>query len=221
MEYSKHIVFDLDWTLADTQIIHQKIEADFLKTFWVEVNPEEIWKKYAWRSPQEWIPELLDELSIKYTQKDIESFVDWKDEKVIELLKSGKINLMDWTTEVLKNLYSKWYRLWISSGACREFIDNFIEYFNFNDIIDASTSANEVVNKKPHPDVFLRSFEQLEKKYWKSIERIVVWDWWSDVIWWKASNAMTIWINTNKPKDEKMLDVQVKNIKEIYNIIVK
>ena len=221
MEYSKHIVFDLDWTLADTQIIHQKIEADFLKTFWVEINPEEIWKKYAWRSPQEWIPELLDELSIKYTQNDIESFVDWKDEKVIELLKSWKINLMDWTTEVLKNLYSKWYRLWISSGACREFIDNFIEYFNFNDIIDASTSANEVVNKKPHPDVFLRSFEQLEKKYWKSIERIVVWDWWSDVIWWKASNAMTIWINTNKPKDEKMLDVQVKNIKEIYNIIVK
>jgi len=221
MEYSKHIVFDLDWTLADTQIIHQKIEADFLKTFWVEINPEEIWKKYAWRSPQEWIPELLDELSIKYTQNDIESFVDWKDEKVIELLKSWKINLMDWTTEVLKNLYSKWYRLWISSGACREFIDNFIEYFNFNDIIDASTSANEVVNKKPHPDVFLRSFEQLEKKYWKSIERIVVWDWWSDVIWWKASNAMTIWINTNKPKDEKILDVQVKNIKEIYNIIVK
>jgi len=221
MEYSKHIVFDLDWTLADTQIIHQKIEADFLKTFWVEINPEEIWKKYAWRSPQEWIPELLDELSIKYTQNDIESFVDWKDEKVIELLKNWKINLMDWTTEVLKNLYSKWYRLWISSGACREFIDNFIEYFNFNDIIDASTSANEVVNKKPHPDVFLRSFEQLEKKYWKSIERIVVWDWWSDVIWWKASNAMTIWINTNKPNDKKILDVQVQNIKEIYNIIVK
>jgi len=214
MENNKHIVFDLDWTLADTQIIHQKIESDFLKSFWIDIAPENIWKKYAWRSPQEWIPELLIEEWKKFTQNDIDNFVDWKDEKVIELLKSWKINLMDWTTEVLKNLYSKWYRLWISSGACREFIDNFIEYFNFNDIIDASTSANEVVNKKPYPDVFLKSFEQLEKKYWKSIERIVVWDWWSDVIWWKASNAMTIWINTNKPKDKKILDVQIKNIKK-------
>ncbi len=218
---NKYIVFDLDWTLADTQIIHQQIESDFLRSFWINIKPEDIWKKYAWRSPQEWIPELLTENEVNFTQKDIDDFVDWKDEKVIKLLQDWNIELMDWTEEVLRNLYSKWYRLWISSGACREFIDNFIDYFNFNEIIDASTSANEVKNKKPHPDVFQKSFEQLEKKYWKSIEKIVVWDWWSDVMWWKWCDSITIWINENSPKDKKVLDFQVKNIKKIYDIIVK
>ncbi len=59
MKKNIHIVFDLDGTLVNTQIIHQKIESDFLKMFWVDINPIQIWLKYAWRSPQEWIKELL------------------------------------------------------------------------------------------------------------------------------------------------------------------
>lgn len=52
-----HIVFDLDWTLIDTQKIHQEIESEFLKSKWLNIDPEEIWKKYAWRTPKErkWI----------------------------------------------------------------------------------------------------------------------------------------------------------------------
>jgi hypothetical protein len=32
---------------------------------------------------------------------------------------------------------------------------------------------------------------------------------------------MTIWINENNPKNHEILDYQVKNIKEIYNLILK
>ena len=52
----------------------------------------------------------------------------------------------------------------ISSGACRDFIDAFIAYFTL-DMIEASTSANEVTRKKPAPDVFLSSFAKLEEIY--------------------------------------------------------
>ena len=214
-----HIVFDLDGTLANTQIIHQQIESDFLKTFWIDILPEKIWQIYAWRSPQEWIPELLTKKKVNFTQKDIDKFVDYKDEKVVSLLESWKINLMKGVDELLKKLNKDWYKIWISSWACREFIDKFINYFNYWKIVEASTSANEVINKKPAPDVFLKSFEVLEEKYWKADIKWVVGDWWSDIIWGKWCNAKTIWINKNKPKDKNLLDFQIEAIDEVYDII--
>lgn len=215
-----HIVFDLDGTLANTQIIHQKIESDFLKKFWVDIKPEEIWFKYAWRTPQEWIKELLKEKNISFTQEDVDTFVDYKDKTVISLLKKWKIQLMDWTLDLLEKLHNDDYKIWISSWACREFIDEFIKYFNLWDIVKASTSANEVKNKKPFPDVFEKSFEQLEKQFQKADKKWVVGDGWSDVVWWHKAWAKTIWINTNIPKNKEYLDYQVWNIKEVYDIIV-
>ena len=67
--------------------------------------------------------------------------------------------------------------------------------------------------------VFQKSFDILEEKYWKADRKIVVWDGWSDVMWWKWCKAITIWINTNKPKDTQILDYQVEKIKDIYNLI--
>lgn len=61
----------------------------------------------------------------------------------------------------------------ISSGACRKFIDAFIIYFSL-DMIESSTSANEVQNKKPAPDVFLSSFAKLEEHYEKPTQKWVV-----------------------------------------------
>jgi beta-phosphoglucomutase-like phosphatase (HAD superfamily) len=64
--------------------------------------------------------------------------------------------------EILELLHKNDYKIAISSGACREFIDEFIRYFKFEDIIIASTSSNEVEFKKPNPDVFLASFKKIE-----------------------------------------------------------
>jgi len=218
MNIKTHIVFDLDGTLADTQIIHQTIESNFLKKFWINIEPEQIWLIYAWRSPQEWIPELLAENNVDYTNNDIEHFVDSKDEQVISLLKKWEIKLMDWAYELLDNLHKDWYKIGISSGACREFISNFIEYFDLI-MIESSTSANEVKNKKPHPDVFNKSFQVLEEKYWNPYNKWVIWDWWSDVEWWFRAQAKTIWINNNSPKNLDFCTFQVNTIKEIYNLL--
>ena len=61
--------------------------------------------------------------------------------------------------------------------------------------INYYTSADEVENKKPAPDVFNKTFE----KMWALIEskRIVIGDWISDVIWWKAAWAQTIYVGTS------------------------
>ncbi len=186
-----HIIFDLDGTLADTQKIHQNIESDFLVSKWVLLDPEVIWNTYAGRSPSEWIIECLDQNNVNFSQDEIDRFVESKDERVIDMLKRWKIDLMPWVLGSLQEFKKRWIKMGISSWACREFIDEFITYFQLN-MIEASTSANEVVNKKPAPDVFLSSFDTLEKLYGKPTEKWVIWDGKTDIIGGAAAGAKTI-----------------------------
>jgi len=53
-------------------------------------------------------------------------------------------------------------------------LDELITYFGLDKIIVASTSANEVKNKKPHPDVFLSSFSKIEEIYGIPDEKYVI-----------------------------------------------
>lgn len=217
----KHIVFDLDWTLSDTQKIHEQIESDFLKGKWIYIEPKTIWVKYAGRTPQEWIREVLFSENIDFSREEIENFVASKDEIIISLLRNWKIDLMPHTFEILTFLNKKNYKIWISSWACREFIDEFIKYFNLEKLVIASTSANEVKNKKPNPDVFLASFKKIEEIHGISDLKFVVWDWWSDIEWWHKAWAKTVWLNYWKKSklNEIYCNFEIETLRELENIL--
>ncbi len=216
-----HIVFDLDGTLTDTQKIHQQLEADFLKKKWIFIDPQSIGIRYAGRTPQERIWEVLAEKGIDFTQEEIETFVEGKDNIIISLLEKGEIELMPHTYETLQYLQRKNYRIWLSSGACREFIDRFIRHFGFEDIIFASTSANEVERKKPHPDVFLSSFSQLENFHGTPDGTYVVGDGRSDMEWGHKSWATTVRLNYfKKPKkNDTYCNFEIESLKDLQNIL--
>lgn len=216
-----HIVFDLDWTLTDTQKIHQQIESDFLKQKWIDIAPETIWIHYAWRTPKERISELLLSEKIDFTQEEVGNFVDGKDDIILSLLHSWRIDLMPYAFETLIYLHDKGYKLWLSSWSSRELIDEIIQYFGLEKIIVASTSANEVERKKPYPDVFLSSFSQIEKKYWAPDEKYVIWDWWSDMEWWHKSWAKTIRLNYLKKEklNDSYCDTEISSLKELQDIL--
>ncbi len=186
-----HIVFDLDGTLADTQDVHQTIESNFLSSKWVSIAPNDIWKSYAGRSPSEWIPECLYAHWVSFQVAEVIEFIESKDKKVIELLHKWEIQLIPWVREVLEYFHGKGYLMGISSWACREFIDDFVNYFWLTMIL-ASTSANEVVNKKPAPDVFLSTFSKLEAISGIPDQKWVIGDWKTDIIGGNASHAKTI-----------------------------
>lgn len=211
-----HIVFDLDGTLADTQRIHQKIESDFLASKWVILDPKIIGQTYAGRSPSEWIPECLTQNNIIFSHNEIGVFIESKDEKVIALLWKWEISLMSWVIDTLRVFRTQWIKMSISSGACREFIDAFLTYFSL-DMIEVSTSANEVTHKKPAPDVFLSSFSKLEKLYGKPNQKWVVWDGKTDIIGGKASWATTVLCFHEYP--EISPDFRITEFCELQNII--
>jgi len=216
-----HIVFDLDGTLTDTQGIHQQIEADFLKMKGVEITPEMIGVKYAWRTPKEWIPEVLQSEHIDFTQEEVNAFVDQKDKIISQLLKEWRILLMPGAFETITYLYNKGYKLGVSSWSTRELIDELLSYFWLNDSILVSTSANEVERKKPHPDVFLASFKKIQDIYGVPDQKYVIGDGWSDMEWWHKAWAKTIRLNyLNKKKvNDSYCDREIVSLEELQKIL--
>jgi len=215
-----HLVFDLDGTLSDTQKIHERIESDFLKEYWVFIEPKTIGSRFAGRTPQEWISEVLSAEQKEFSWKYLETFVSQKDQIVLNALSKWEIELMPFAHETLQYLVQKWYKIGISSWACREFIDAFIVYFHLQEIILVSTSANEVKNKKPHPDVYQASFDKLV-----GLDRVpdttyVIGDWWSDVVGWHHAGAKTVWLNAwHKPKpDVSICDYEIETLKDLQHI---
>ena len=216
-----HIVFDLDGTLTDTQGIHQQVESDFLQSKWISIAPETIWIKYAWRTPKERISELLSFEKIDFTSEEIQQFVDGKDNIILWLLHSWKIGLISYAMETLQYLSKKWHKIGISSWSARDLLDELISYFGLDKIIVASTSANEVKNKKPHPDVFLSSFSKIEQLYGKPDIKYVVGDWWSDMEWWYKSWAKTIWLNYLKKQKQNDIycDKEIVSLQQLQTIL--
>lgn len=216
-----HIVFDLDGTLSDTQSIHQQVEAEFLSQKWATIDPESIGVRYAGRTPQEWMSEYLHEKNISFDPQELEDFVHQKDTIVISRLRAGAIELMPFVADTIEILRNREYTMGISSWACRQFIDEFVERFNFTGILSASTSANEVQNKKPHPDVFHSTFVKLEASNSVASKKYVVGDGWSDVQGGKAAWATTIWFNQLwKPKkDPTICDFEIQSFDELLRIL--
>ena len=216
-----HIVFDLDWTLTDTQKIHQQIESDFLKEKWAIISPENIWIVYAWRTPKERIPEFLASENIDFIQEEVDRFADGKEHIISSLLHAWKVNLIPYTQEILEYLHEKGYKIWVSSWSSKELIDELIKYFKLEKIITARTSANEVKRKKPYPDVFLASFDKLKKLYGAPDETYVIWDWRSDMQWWYKAWAKTIRFNyLNKKKlNDIYCNREIASLKDLENIL--
>lgn len=84
-------------------------------------------------------------------------------------------------------------------------------------MIESSTSANEVQNKKPAPDVFLSSFEKLEELYEKPTQKWVVWDGKTDVIGGRAAWAKTVLCFHEYPEINP--DFQVAEFNELHYIV--
>jgi phosphoglycolate phosphatase-like HAD superfamily hydrolase len=158
---------------------------------------------------------------IDVSQEEVEKFVDGKDDIILSLLHAWKIGLIPHAIKTLQYLSEKWYKIGISSWSARDLLDELITYFGLDKIIVASTSANEVKNKKPHPDVFLSSFSKIEEIYGKPDEKYVIGDGWSDMEWWYKAWAKTIWLNyLNKKKiNDVYCEREIQSLNELQDIL--
>ncbi len=202
----KYLIFDLDWTLINST--HEIL--DIIEGYIAEKYPEYLEtakyyiKNHLGMSLQEQLVKILnnEQEAIKATKeiysllnnlRDKLHFIDWVEEKILELSKNYKLFLTTWSSTSFAESALKWW--WIYE--CFELI-----YW-----------SDQILKWQKHLDIF--NEYSLDKDFYKN--SIYIWDWEMDKIFATQAWIDFIRIWTKWTKDEN----RIKSVTEINTILDK
>lgn len=151
----KAIIFDMDGVLIDSEMAHKESEITALAQHGFHVTEEDLMPYVgANRAAFE------RGLEATFNQK-----VDWpsvfatKDEIFYKLMQNvkpvpGVLELVDAT----KNKY----KLGLATSSVRRFMNFIADKFNYQHRFQTMVCGEDIVNSKPHPEIFLKAAERLQ-----------------------------------------------------------
>lgn len=153
-------IFDWDGTLADTR---QVVVASFQKAL-SEVNcktSDEFIEQRIGIGSAETFSEILRSAKVRFDKALIKRLVKKKIQNETNMSKS--VHLFDGAIELLKSLQGK-VKLGLASMNDREVINHMLKTTNITKFFDVVVTADDVVNPKPNPEIFLNCARKLESK---------------------------------------------------------
>jgi len=155
----KAVIFDWDGTLADTR---QAVVDSFQKALsevHCEISDEFIERRIGIGSA-ETFREILRSAKVRFDEALIEGLVKKKIRNEIDL--SRGVRLFDGSTDLLESLQGK-VKLGLASMNDREVINHMLKMTNTQRFFDVTVTADEIVNPKPHPEIFLYCARKLRR----------------------------------------------------------
>ena len=166
---AKAVIFDLDGTLADTKRVVVQSFQDALRVADCVVNDEFIERRIG-IGTKKTIIEAFRECHMRFDVLILEKVAG---EKIgIQVGLTGSVSLFDGVTELLEALHGK-MRIALATMSNRKVVDKLLLEKGIDTYFDVVVSADEVVNPKPDPEVFLMSARKMGVD---SIECVVVED---------------------------------------------
>ena len=159
------VVFDLDGTLADSSKV---VVASFQKAL-SEVNckiSDEFIEQRIGIGSAETFREILRSSKTSVDEALIKRLVEMKIRNEIE--KSSAIHLFDGSLQLLQSLQGK-IKLGLASMNDRAVIEHLLKMTNTKRFFAAIVTADDVVNPKPDPEIFLKCASKLKSNPEKSV----------------------------------------------------
>ncbi len=155
----KAIIFDFDGVIADTEPLHLKaFQLTFLENG-IELSDEEYFANYLAYDDKTLFRELLKDRNFEHDEALISDFISRKSEHFENVLK-GNILVLEGVPEFISRISGK-YPLAIGSGALRSEIIEILESVGLREHFEIIVSADEVINCKPDPEVFIEALRRL------------------------------------------------------------
>jgi beta-phosphoglucomutase len=152
------VILDWDGTLADTR---QVVVASFQKALsevHCKISDEFIEQRIGIGSA-ETFREILRSSKTIFDEALIKRLVETKIRNEIEM--SGDVNLFDGALPLLQSLRGK-TNLGLASMNDRAVINHMLKTTNTEKFFDAVVTADDIVNPKPHPEIFLTCARKLK-----------------------------------------------------------
>ena len=155
----KAIIFDFDGVIADTEPLHLKAFQLTLREKGIELSDEDYFENYLAYDDKTLFKELLKDRNYENNEAQISDFMNRKSEHFENVLK-GNILVLEGVPEFISEVSGK-YPLAIGSGAIRSEIIYILESGGLREHFEIIVSADEVINCKPDPEVFLEVLRRL------------------------------------------------------------
>jgi len=157
----KAIIFDFDGVIADTEPLHLKSFQLTLKENGIELTDEEYASEYLAYDDKTFFKELFKNRKFDHDENIISEFIARKSHHFNNVLR-GNILILEGVPDFIATV-SGIYPLSIGSGALRSEIVEILEYAELRKHFEIIVSADDVVNCKPDPEVYLKVLDQLNE----------------------------------------------------------
>jgi beta-phosphoglucomutase family hydrolase len=146
-------IFDWDGVVIDSSTQHEK-SWELLAAEIGKPLPAGHFKRGFGKKNQVIIPELL---AWSHDPEEIQRLGDRKEELYRELVRQGGMTILPGARELLAALKASGIPRAVGSSTSRTNLDTIFASTGLNEFFDAIVSAEDVVNGKPAPDVFLKA----------------------------------------------------------------
>ncbi|SFW49209.1 haloacid dehalogenase superfamily, subfamily IA, variant 3 with third motif having DD or ED/haloacid dehalogenase superfamily, subfamily IA, variant 1 with third motif having Dx(3-4)D or Dx(3-4)E [Sinomicrobium oceani] len=151
----KHVIFDMDGVLVDSEPVHMQILAEVLREMGVEITKEYHFTLVGMGALMLW-EKLKKDFGLQGDPKDL---LEAHKAYFFEVIGDRDIPPTSGISELLDRLRASGYNLSLGSSSPVKLIDIFMDKVNLREYFDYVVSSEHVANGKPFPDIFLKISE--------------------------------------------------------------
>jgi len=154
----KAVVFDFDGVIVKSEPLHYRTFSETLAPLGITMDRRRWYKEFAGTGSHSIISRLLEENGVR---ADLDALVESRRELFNAYVRKGRLRPTPGLRRFLAEIRKKGIRTAIASGGHRENIELILVKIGLLKQFDAIVGSEEVKNRKPHPEIFLRAAERL------------------------------------------------------------
>jgi beta-phosphoglucomutase len=148
------VIFDLDGVIVDSEPLHDAAKHAILDHLGIQKDVD-FSRSVGYPLHELWL-KFIKEYNLSQSPAELERM---QYDFIIGQMRERQIPLSNGLTDVLKQLRQQDIRLAVSSSSNRYYVDRVLEYYQLSDWFEATVGGDEVPEKKPAPDGYLRALE--------------------------------------------------------------
>lgn len=150
MPLARHVVFDLDGVIVDSEPIHERANDEYLARLGARID-ETLREDMMGRR----VRELTDAIAERFGRPPGEVFAE-REAIFWRLLESGGVRAMPGLEAAIARLSGAGLELAVVTSGTRAYVDLVLERLGVRAAFAAVVSGEDVTNGKPHPEGYLR-----------------------------------------------------------------
>lgn len=209
------VILDFDGTLADTQPLIVRSLKGTIAELGLPSRTEEECVSIIGLPLKECFVQLLgvDEFMANRCSEVYRRLFD-------EYNHPGTVMLFPGVEETIREMHRRSLKLAICSSRAHATLDRFVRTFNFEKMVQAVVSSDDVLHGKPHPDPALRALELTDCR---PEEALVVGDATFDILMGRAAGCRTCGVTYGNQSASQLREAGanwlIDNFEELLNII--